>query len=46
MGDRNYHNVFEIIKKDLKSATSNPIVTIVLIGLIIPMEIPVMLLLQ
>ena len=35
MGDRNYHNVFEIIKKDLKSATSNPIVTIVLIGLII-----------
>ena len=35
MGDRNYHNVFEIIKKDLKSAASNPIVTIVLIGLII-----------
>lgn len=35
MGDRNFNNVFEIIKKDFKSAFSNPIVTIVLIGLII-----------
>ena len=35
MGDRNFNNVFEIIKKDFKSALSNPIVTIVLIGLII-----------
>ncbi len=35
MGERNLKNVFEIIKKDFKSAFSNPIVTIVLIGLII-----------
>ena len=35
MGDRNFNNVYEIIKKDFKSAFSNPIVTIVLIGLII-----------
>ena len=35
MGDRNFNNIFEIIKKDFKSALSNPIVTIVLIGLII-----------
>lgn len=35
MGDRNFNNVLEIIKNDFKSAFSNPIVTIVLIGLII-----------
>ena len=35
MGERNYGNVVEIIKKDFKSAFSNPIVTIVLIGIII-----------
>ena len=35
MGDRNYNNVVEIIHNDFKSAFSNPIVTIVLIGLII-----------
>ncbi len=35
MAGRNIGNIFEIIKKDFKSAFSNPIVTIVLIGIII-----------
>lgn len=35
MGKRNVGNVIEIIKNDFKAARSNPIVTIVLIGLII-----------
>ena len=35
MGDRDFNNVLEIIENDFKSAFSNPIVTIVLIGLII-----------
>lgn len=35
MGERNVNNVLEIIKNDFKSAFSNPIVTIILVGLII-----------
>ena len=35
MGKRNVGNVIEIIKNDFRAARSNPIVTIVLIGLII-----------
>ena len=35
MDKRNFNNVFEIIKKDFNASFSNPIVTIVLIGLII-----------
>lgn len=35
MGKRNVGNVIEIIKNDFKAARSNPIVTIVLIGIII-----------
>ena len=35
MAGRNLGNIVEIIKKDFKSAFSNPIVTIVLIGIII-----------
>ena len=35
MTGRDIHNIVEIIKKDFKSAFSNPIVTIVLIGIII-----------
>ena len=35
MGKRNSKHVVEIIHNDFKSAFSNPIVTIVLIGLVI-----------
>ena len=35
MGERNYRNVLEIIQNDFKSAFSNPIVAIVIIGLIV-----------
>ena len=35
MAGKNLGNIVEIIKKDFKSAFSNPIVTIVLIGIII-----------
>ena len=35
MGERNARNVVELIKNDIKSAFSNPIVTIVLIAIII-----------
>ena len=35
MGERNVNKVLEIIRNDFKSAFSNPIVTIILVGLII-----------
>ncbi|WP_407453503.1 hypothetical protein [Methanobrevibacter sp.] len=35
MSGRNIGNIFDIIKNDFKSAFSNPIVTLVLIGIII-----------
>lgn len=35
MGERNVNKVLEIIKNDFKSAFSNPIVTIIIVGLII-----------
>ena len=35
MGERNINKVLEIIRNDFKSAFSNPIVTIILVGLII-----------
>ena len=35
MGERNVNKVIEIIKNDFKSAFSNPIVTIIIVGLII-----------
>ena len=35
MGRKDIGNIVEIMKKDFKSAFSNPIVTIILIGIII-----------